>query len=93
MMSLLGLGERLEEYGYHVSLHTTFFDVLKALLNLKWRLRKKSLEDLKALPEMTDPEMIFLGKFMGRLGGPAMNLGRNICRMRASFCLICYGIQ
>ena len=63
--------EILKKLGVSIPLKPGKFDIFMALLKTKFALRRKSFEDLKKLPEMSDPYKLASIKILTRIGSPA----------------------
>lgn len=58
--------------GHRIPDKPTRMHVMAALARLKWRLRGKTIDDLRNLPEMTDPYLIAGTQLGSRVSGAAM---------------------
>lgn len=62
----------LAQLGHPFPARPKQWHVIAKLLRLKWRLRRTSIDDLRNLPEMTDPNHLATMRIGERIGGAAM---------------------
>ncbi|MBI5063358.1 MAG: diguanylate cyclase [Desulfatitalea sp.] len=71
----------LAQLGHHYPANPTQGHILVKLIQLKWRLRGKSMDDLRNLPEMTDPKHRAAMSIGTQIGGAAMFAQPNLLPM------------